>query len=455
MRHLLLAALLMAALATQAAAFAASPAGTDYRLGVGDEVRVKVFEWRSATGDVHEWTALDGSYDIGADGAIPLPLLGDLKATGLTPSQLADAISSQLQSRLNLTIRPQASVEISQYRPFYILGDVNKPGEYSYRPGLTVLEAISLAGGRYRINDPGLVLNASGELRVLRLQYNELLARRARLEAELNAANAMTVPPELKSQQNDPVVAQLIQREQSMFAAQRDAETSEMNALNQLKSLLSGEVTALQQKMQNLDQELALRKQEVNNTTALVQRGLAIAPREYELRETELETEGRRMDLDTAALRAKEDIGKADQSIVELRNKTHTQIQSELADVEQKIPETAARIATNTAIADRESTTAPVSGGGAGTDDQPAICLILRKSDGQTTQVKGDETSQVEPGDTIKVLRPSSRGSISLSDAAPVDPPTLVAPPSLVAPPRLLDGAARGQPQEMDRSARR
>ena len=423
MRKLLFAGMFLLAIVPGMAARAAPSEGASYRLDVGDKLKVKVFEWRSATGDVHEWTPLTGEYDVGADGAISMPLVGSLKASGLTIDQLSDAISNQLQSKLGLTIRPQASIDIVQYRPFYILGDVNKPGEYPYRPGLTVLEAISVAGGRYRINDPALVLNASGDLRVLRLQYTRLLAQRARLEAELSDANAMTIPPELQRQQNIPEVAQLIQTEQALFTAHRDAETSEMNALNQLKSLLSGEVASLQQKMSNLDQELTLRKQELNNTTTLVQRGLAIAPREYELRETELETEGRRLDLDTAALRAKEDIGKADQSMVELRNKDHGEIQSELADIEQKIPETAARIATSSAIVDREST-GPALGNGADAvgEESPAICLILRSSDGKAKQVNGDEATQVEPGDTIKVLRAGSGSGRSALDGAPALP---------------------------------
>jgi exopolysaccharide production protein ExoF len=423
MRNLIFAGLFMAAIVPGITALAAPPGEAGYRLDVGDKLKIKVFEWRSATGDIHEWTPLTGNYDVGADGTISVPLLGGLMAVGMTIDQLADAISSELQSRLGLTIKPQASIEIAQYRPFYILGDVNKPGEFPYRPGLTVLEAISVAGGRYRINDPALVLNASGDLRVLRLQYNQLLARRARLQAELDDSGTMTVPPELQRQQNTPEVGQLIQREQAIFAAHRDAESSEMNALGQLKSFLNSEVASLQQKMSNLDQELSLRRQELNNTTTMVQRGLAIAPREYELRETELETESRRLDLDTAALRAKEDIGKADQSMVELHNKQHSQIQADLAEVEQKIPETAARIATSSAIVDHEGNATNVNNAETSAEEPPAICLILRTSDGTVKQINGDETTRVEPGDTIKILRPGSGksgidGNASLSGNA-------------------------------------
>jgi polysaccharide biosynthesis/export protein ExoF len=425
MRKLILIAALIAISSLGSARAAAPPSGATSRLGVGDEVRVRVFEWRSSVGDVHEWAALNADYRVGSDGTVSLPLVGAVKAAGLTVDQLADTISNQLQSSVGLQLKPQASVEIKTYRPFYILGDVNKPGEYPYRPGLTVLEAISIAEGRYRVNDPALLLTTTGDLRVYRIQYNQLLARRARLQAQLSDANSISFPPELLRAQNDPDVAQTIRRETGLFNAQRDAFHAQVDALNQLRSLLSSEVVSLQGKMKNMDEELGLMKQELNNTTALVQRGLAIAPREYSLRETELDTESRRLDLDTAELRAKEDIEKADQSLIELRNKTRSQIETDLSDAEQKLPELAARIATSSTIVDREATAPTASATG---EEAMARALILRPNDGKTQTIEADETAAVEPGDTIKILRaqpdtsPASIGSVSAEDP-PAQPP--------------------------------
>ena len=444
MRRLLFVAVIMAVFQSGAALAETPAGGQGYRLDIGDELRVKVFEWRSSVGDVHEWTALNGSYDVGAGGEIAMPLLGALKAAGQTTDQLADTISTQLQTRFGLTIRPQASIEIIQYRPFYLLGDVSKPGAYPYQPGLTVLQAVSIAGGRYRVNDPALLLTTAGDLRVHRLEYEQLLARRARLEAELNDANAITFPQELTREQNDPNVARLMQREESIFATRRDAMSSELNALHQLKSLLNNEVSSLQDKMKNMDQELKLMKEEVSNTATLVQRGLAIAPREYTLRETELDTEGRRLDLDTAALRAKEDIGKADQSIIELRNKTRDQTQGDLAEVEQKLTETAARIATGATIVDHEQG-ADASSMTAG-EDASVKCMILRRENGKTEQLQGNEASLVEPGDTITVRRATESpiAATSLSVAADPPPPqTTPAQPAPVQPPPPQPAPAR------------
>ena len=303
------------------------------RLGIGDEIQLKVYEWRSAVGDVHEWAALNGKFGVGADGNVSLPLIGAVPAAGRTPEQVADAVAARLQQTVGLAARPQTSLEITKYRPFYILGSVDHPGEYPYRPGMTVLQAVSIAGGLYRMTDPSLLLGQRGtvatvgDLRVLQIEYAGLLARRARLQAELDSGAKIAFPAEL--QQQDASIARLIAQEQTMFAARRDALRSETDALNQLKNLLNGEVTSLQAKIKNLDQELSLLKQELASTSSLVQRGLAAAPREFTLRQSELQTEGRRLDLDAAVLRAREDIGKADQALIQLRNKRYDETLTE------------------------------------------------------------------------------------------------------------------------------
>jgi hypothetical protein len=143
------------------------------------------------------------------------------------------------------------------------------------------------------------------------------------------------------------------------------------------------------------------------------------------LRQTQLETEGRRLDLDTAILRAREDVAKADQAMVELHDKTRNQAQTDLAETEQKLRETSARIGTEMTIADRESALAG-NNGGAAADESPARCLILRKSDGTSKRLEGDENAAVEPGDTIQILRAATApGTASLESDTTVaaDPP--------------------------------
>jgi polysaccharide export outer membrane protein len=107
-----------------------------YRLGAGDRLTLRIYDQPQ----------LSGSYDVDDSGMLDMPLLGLVPAAGLTVDGLAAAITKALQDR-QLILHPSVAVEVSSYRPFYILGEVNAPGQYPYRPGMTVLTAISIAGG--------------------------------------------------------------------------------------------------------------------------------------------------------------------------------------------------------------------------------------------------------------------------------------------------------------------
>jgi polysaccharide export outer membrane protein/exopolysaccharide production protein ExoF len=224
------------------------------------------------------------------------------------------------------------------------------------------------------------------------------------LQAELDGSDKIAFAPDLLRQQDDAVVAQLMQREQVMFAARRDALRSQLDAFKGLKDLLSGEVVSLQAKIKNVDEELAMLKGERTNTTNLVRQGLAVAPREFTLRETEVQTQGRRLDLDTAVLRAREDIGKADQSALELRNKFRNDILTELAEVERKLSEAAARIKTNQMIVEREITE-PELASMLSEAHGELVYSIIRGTGSEARETPASETSIVEPGDTVQVKR--------------------------------------------------
>lgn len=109
--------------------------GQDYHLGVGDKLRVIVFNEES----------LSGEFQVSADGTVSLPLIGAVRAMDQTPSALSATIRAQLaQGYLR---DPRVSVEVLTYRPFFILGEVKTPAQYPYVNGLTVVNAIATAGG--------------------------------------------------------------------------------------------------------------------------------------------------------------------------------------------------------------------------------------------------------------------------------------------------------------------
>lgn len=107
----------------------------EYRLGVADKVRVTVF------GEA----ALTGEFLVGGNGRISLPLIGETRAAGLTIGEFQQEVATALRD--GFITDPRVSAEILNYRPFYILGEVNSPGEYPYTNSLTVLNAVATAGG--------------------------------------------------------------------------------------------------------------------------------------------------------------------------------------------------------------------------------------------------------------------------------------------------------------------
>jgi polysaccharide export outer membrane protein len=107
-----------------------------YRLGAGDEVRVTVYGLDAAT----------NNYVVGDGGTIAVPLVGPVVATGKTADELQEGLVAAIKAR-ELVRVPSVSVQVQKYRPFFILGEVQKPGQYPYVPRMSVLTAVSIAGG--------------------------------------------------------------------------------------------------------------------------------------------------------------------------------------------------------------------------------------------------------------------------------------------------------------------
>ena len=126
--------------ATPYDAYASAPSGqvrydAGYRLDAGDKLRVVVYGQEGLT----------NTYTIDAAGSITMPLIGQVPARGRSPASLAAEITGRLR---NGYIRePSVAVEIESYRPFFILGEVQAPGQYPYVPNMTVESAIAIAGG--------------------------------------------------------------------------------------------------------------------------------------------------------------------------------------------------------------------------------------------------------------------------------------------------------------------
>ncbi|GEO84631.1 sugar ABC transporter substrate-binding protein [Ciceribacter naphthalenivorans] len=126
-----------------------------YRLDSGDRLRITVFEQQN----------LSNTYTVDQAGYIAFPLVGQVAARGTTVPQLEGAIARKLKQ--GYLRDPDVTVEIDRYRSIFVMGEVGQPGQYSYVPGMTVMNAIAASGGfstRANQRDVDVTRNVNGNI---------------------------------------------------------------------------------------------------------------------------------------------------------------------------------------------------------------------------------------------------------------------------------------------------
>lgn len=385
----------------------------DYRLGATDKLRIKVFAWRPARDEVFEWTALNGEYSVGAAGTISLPLIGEVLAAELTTAELSHAITELLKKRIGLIEGPNTSVEVIQFRPFYILGHAERPGEYPFRPGLTVLQALGIAGGQWRQRADGdlrlerEIIVASGEVEVLASEQTVLSARKARLEAELWETDDIAFPARLTKGEHNPAAETAMAQERLIFEARREAQATQIAALEQLRTYLNAEVRSIEDQLETHNRQVALVREELTNIESLVAKKLSVEPRRLALQRNLAQVEGDRLRLESGLMRVKQEISKTDIALLDLRNKRSNDLTAELAVVQSKLDQIARRIDMNERLIYESEVLAPriLNSRSRARRAQP-VFTIVRAVNGMTTEIAATESTLVAPGDTIKVEIP-------------------------------------------------
>ena len=145
-----------------------------YILGAGDRVRMIVYGQDD----------ISGEYKIDGSGALTLPLIGEVTGGGLPVRKLEEAVTNAYKG--DYFVNPQVNIEVINFRPFFILGEVKTPGDYSYISGMTVLQAVSVAGGyNYRAKKNGIKLH-----RIINGEKKEILVKE---ESKIFPGDVITV----------------------------------------------------------------------------------------------------------------------------------------------------------------------------------------------------------------------------------------------------------------------
>ncbi len=376
----------------------------DYQLGTMDKLRIRVVEWRTAEGAVRDWSSISGDYAVGPSGNISLPFIGEMPASGKTTSEISAAIGEELQQKFGLLDKPDASVELAEFRPVFLSGDVQTPGQYPFAPNLTVLKALSLAGGLHRADSGQRIerdfINARGNYDVLVSQRNGLIARRARLVAEMEDSD-IEFPKEL---QDSAEGQKLIADETNFKTARAKRLSDQLKSIEDLKGLLTSEIASLDKKIATQNRQMELYRKELDGIGNLADRGLVVNSRVLSLEQSVSDLQGKVLDMETASLRAKQDISKATQNAADLQSDRDTEIAQDRQSTEADIEAVSLKIGMYKDLIAEALSRDPGAARGSSTSEAPPVSYsIVRETDGKASEIPVDENTPVQPGDVIKV----------------------------------------------------
>jgi exopolysaccharide production protein ExoF len=382
-------------------------AASDYTVRAEDKLRIRVYQFPE----------LSGEFTVSSAGRIFMPPIGEIPVAGLSTNDISGRISDHL-IKGGYSQKPGTMVELLQSRPIFVLGDVQRPGEYAYRPGLTILQAISLAGGHFRFTDPGLlrlerdVVATRGELATLLKRVNYLVARRARVNAELEAQSEIVFPPELTQQATNPTIAQLLTEERSILTTNRDTLQRQVENLERSRVLYEREIEAITAQIEAGKRELESVQKEFDDVMSLRQQGLSSLPRQLALERTQAQLVSAQHGLQTLVLRARQNITELEQKISGLESERRVKLNAEMQQTRLELEESRSRIETTRKLIIEAEVTAPTMTARRGSRGHAKeySFLIVRKQEGKATSLPADENTALEPGDVVKVERedPSS-----------------------------------------------
>jgi polysaccharide export outer membrane protein len=404
---------------------ASTPSAADAQeLAPQTKIRLKVVHWMPTKGEYAQW-ALGGEYAVSEAGEISLPVIGTFAVGNLDRGQLAVEIAKRLQAKIGLVEAPEAIVEVLEYPPVYVVGDVAAPGEYKFRPGLTVLQSLAMSGGYFREVDkqsPEAEISQTGELRIIRDSLLRSDARISRLKAELSGATEIGFSDSLAA--DAALAAMAREQETVIFEARLKALERQSKSFSELRDLYNREIDVLGVKMKDAEASIKSAEKELGGVKTLVEKGVAVTSRQWELERALAAYRADRLDLVTAIMRARQNISEATRNLDGL-NDTHKSevaaaLQSEQEKVEQlKLKrETTERLLLEILIA--KTSGRPTAEG------TSLAYSITRRANGKASEFPASEATDLMPGDVVRVVRQVQQRAVEpsahLESAGPTVP---------------------------------
>jgi protein involved in polysaccharide export with SLBB domain len=370
------------------AAYPAAAQST-YKLQPGDQIEI----W------VAQYSDLTRSVTLAPDGWISLPLAGAIDAQGMTLETLQSSLVGRLQPFFNDDIGISVSlIPSEQHQPsIFVAGDVEAPGLYLYRPGMTVLHAISVAGGLYRAE-----LGATAQDRALEVQtllansqkrLTELNIMVARINAQIEGKPDFAIPEGVSPTE----AAGFIGREQALLAMQNSNIAAQQDALARMAELNEASISAINDQIESVKQRIVLGKERLTAASTLVDRGVMQAG---QMRDIEVSI----VDMETSLSQLRSTL--AGQQVTMLNEQSRVAVLVQEFQVGLVTQLTALEQERDAVVAQVKNYSETLSLYEPQSDQASTLVYeIIRPGNGADIDVDATERTTILPGDLIRVTR--------------------------------------------------
>lgn len=415
-----------AGLAVWLCAAAFWPAAAEpFKLVPNTKVQITIVQWNLTKGEYEQWGALGGTFVVSMDETLSLPIVGSIDVAGQSGVDIANRIATILKEKVGLLGEPAVTVEVTEYPPIYVVGLVNTPGEYPFRPGMTVLQALALGKGHYRaaVAAGGDSLSLVGELETVRTDILRTLARIARMEAEMGGAAEITFPPELTSYPNEALVKDIMRLEQTVFAARVNEQSRQLENLSALRELYDHEITTWEARAKAGDRSIEMAQKQLDDVSKLYERGVTTLSRQLDLERSLTDLKITRLANDTEMMRSRQQRSETLRKELGIEDERQTSLSLELRDARADLDRLQIRKATlQSLLADDAGALARQD---AEQESGPVLVYtITRNVDGKIVSETVSEETFLEPGDVVKIEAQSQSGRAT-STTVPTDAGTL------------------------------
>ena len=402
----------------QSAATAATKPSTSSSLRVGERVKITFFEMldveekqsgvtgrERAESNLHTFYQrmdLTGDYAVQPDGSIMLPRLGTFAIAGKEPQVVQAQLAVAFQREMGRTAN--VSVVVTERLPIYIVGPVKNPGSYKHVPGMMVLYGVALAGGFDRsllsLSEQINRLHEHERLQKAETRLGRLLARRARLVAERDKVPTIAAPERLISLIGETRAGELVAEEAALRTLAIIANRAEAETLRLGIATAETELKGLRRQLPQFDEQVELRNGRLKDVQSLSAQGYVMRKDLISVKSDIMDFDNRREQTLVLVSQAERKLAQAEQVRAKFEVDGQLRLQQELIQVEQEIDEAGAILASAGSIAGimEYATGAMVR------DEERTVAYeIVRRDPGGTRVLVAEETSDLEPGDVLRI----------------------------------------------------